>query len=78
FSTGFDIPNLDVVFIARPVNSPVLFNQMIGRGTRGVKMGGEDSFILVQVIDKIKSRFIGFDPYEQYGFWDNNWKNDSM
>lgn len=78
FSTGFDVPNLDVVFIARPVNSPVLFNQMVGRGTRGVKMGGEDSFILVQVIDKIKSRFIGFDPYSQYGFWDNNWKNDSV
>ena len=75
FSTGFDVPNLDVVFIARPVNSPVLFNQIIGRGTRGEKMGGKSEFILVQVIDKIKSRFIGFDPYEQYGFWDKHWKN---
>ena len=75
FSTGFDVPNLDVVFIARPVNSPVLFNQIVGRGTRGEKMGGEPEFTLVQVIDKIKSRYIGFDPYEQYGFWDKHWKD---
>lgn len=75
FSTGFDVPNLDVVFIARPVNSPVLFNQMIGRGTRGPKMGGGPTFILVQVIDKIKSRFIEIDPYEQYSFWHESWKN---
>ncbi len=74
FSAGFDVPKLDIVFIGRPVNSPVLFNQMVGRGTRGKKVGGKPTFILVQVIDKIKSRFIGFDPYEQYGFWDEHWK----
>ena len=74
YSTGFDVPKLDVVFIGRPVNSPVLFNQMVGRGTRGPKMNGGDSFILVQVIDKIKSRFVDFDPYSQYGFWDDNWR----
>ena len=76
FSTGFDVPKLDVVFIGRPVNSPVLFNQMVGRGTRGKKVNGKSTFILVQVIDKIKSRFIGFDPYEQYGFWDVHWENN--
>lgn len=74
FSTGFDVPKLDVVVIGRPINSPVLLNQVIGRGTRGPKMGSEsDSFILVQVIDKIHSR-LSFQPYEQYGFWDKNWK----
>jgi len=76
FSTGFDVPKLDVVFIARPVNSPVLFNQMIGRGTRGPKMGGDKTYTLVQVIDKVPSRLIGFDPYEQYGFWDVHWKEN--
>lgn len=78
FSTGFDVPKLDVVFIARPVNSPVLFNQMIGRGTRGIKMGGKSTYTLIQVIDKIPSRFIGFDPYSQYGFWDVHWKNNLL
>lgn len=74
FSTGFDVPNLDLVFIARPVNSPVLFNQMIGRGTRGIKMGGKEEFTLVQVIDKIKANFGDFDPYAQYRFWDTDWQ----
>jgi len=78
FSAGFDVPNLNIVFIARPVNSPVLFNQIVGRGTRGKKMGGKSEFLLVQVIDKIKSRFIGFDPYEQFGFWDKHWKTDQI
>ena len=77
FATGFDVPDLDVIFIGRPVNSPVLFNQMVGRGTRGTKMGAKkSSFTLVQVIDKIKSNFDDFDPYEQYRFWDEYWKHD--
>jgi hypothetical protein len=48
----------------------------VGRGTRGEKMGGKSEFILVQVVDKIKSPFLNFKPYEQYGFWDNHWKNE--
>ena len=77
FSTGFDVPDLDVVFIARPINSPVLFNQIVGRGTRGIKMGAQkDSFTLVQVIDKLNTPFADFDPYEQYGFWDEYWRHD--
>ncbi len=73
FSTGFDVPQLDVVFIGRPVMSPVLFNQMVGRGTRGISMNGKKSFLLVQVIDDIRSGSSKFDPYEQYGYWDENW-----
>ena len=56
FSTGVDVREeiLMLFFIARPVNSPVLFNQMVGRGTRTrERLGGGDSFTLVQVIDKI-------------------------
>jgi DNA repair protein RadD len=74
FSTGFDVPKLDVVFIGRPVNSPVLFNQIVGRGTRGKVMGGENTFRLVQVIDKITTGDKKFDPYRHYSFWDKNWK----
>jgi len=77
FATGFDVPDLDVVFIARPINSPVLFNQMVGRGTRGTRMGAKkSSFSLVQVIDKIISPYADFDPYEQYRYWDEYWGND--
>ncbi len=73
FSTGFDVPNLDVVFIARPVNSPVLFNQIAGRGTRGLKMNGTAEHILLQVIDKIPPKFADVNPYEQFDFWDDVW-----
>lgn len=74
FSTGFDVPNLDVIFIGRPINSPVLFNQMVGRGTRGLKMGGKEYFTLIQVIDQIFDN--DFDPYKNYSQWDNTWKNN--
>jgi len=37
-------------------------------------MNGTSKNILVQVIDKTKSKFIGFNPYRQYEFWDDNWK----
>ena len=76
FSTGFDVPNLDVVFISRPINSPVLFNQIVGRGTRGPKMGGHESFILVQVMDNIHTEY-EFNPYKHYARWDDNWRNNS-
>jgi len=74
FSTGFDVPSLDVIFIARPVNSPVLFNQIAGRGTRGLKMSGTKEHILLQVVDKVPPAFADVNPYEQFDFWDNVWK----
>jgi DNA repair protein RadD len=78
FSTGFDVPDLDVVFIGRPVNSPVLLSQIIGRGTRGPKMGSKkNSFELVQVTDIIETNDGNFNPYEQYVYWDKNWKDQS-
>ena len=51
FSTGFDAPNIDVVFIARPTNSVVRHQQMIGRGLRGPKMGGTEHCTIYRVSD---------------------------
>lgn len=53
FSTGFDAPNIDVVFIARPTTSIVLHQQMIGRGMRGPKMGGTETFRLYRIVDDL-------------------------
>ncbi len=39
-TTGFDDPKIDCVYVTRMTKSPVLFNQMIGRGMRGSIMGG--------------------------------------
>jgi DNA repair protein RadD len=52
-ATGFDAPGIDVVFIARPTKSLVLYSQMIGRGMRGPAVGGTTSFRLIDVIDNI-------------------------
>ena len=40
-TTGFDAPNIDCVFISRPVSSIILYSQIIGRGIRGPMMGGK-------------------------------------
>lgn len=53
FSIGFDAPNIDVVFIARPTKSLVLHQQMIGRGMRGPAMGGTREFLLYRIVDNM-------------------------
>lgn len=39
-TTGFDLPVISDVFLARETKSPVLYKQMIGRGLRGALYGG--------------------------------------
>jgi len=48
-TTGFDAPKTDVVFIARPTTSPVLYHQMVGRGLRGPKLRGTSKCVIVDV-----------------------------
>jgi DNA repair protein RadD len=52
-STGFDEPKIDVVFIARPTNSIVLYSQIIGRGLRGPLIGGTEYCEIYSVVDNI-------------------------
>ena len=53
-TTGFDSPNIKCVFITRPTNSIVLYSQMLGRGLRGPKMGGNEECTLIDVRDNLK------------------------
>ena len=68
-TTGFDAPNTKAVIIARPTTSIVLYSQMIGRGLRGPLMGGNETCILVDVIDNlvnmpnVSNAFQFFDEY---------------
>ena len=39
-TTGFDAPKVSHVVMARPTVSQVLYEQMVGRGLRGVAFGG--------------------------------------
>ncbi|CAG8533842.1 1163_t:CDS:10 [Acaulospora morrowiae] len=45
FTEGADIPNIDCIIMSRPTKSPVLFQQMIGRGMR-LAEGKEDCLVL--------------------------------
>ena len=53
FREGFDAPKTRVIIVARPVYSPNLYFQMIGRGLRGVKNGGNDRCLILNVRDNI-------------------------
>ena len=68
-TTGFDAPKIDVVFIARPTLSIVLYSQMIGRGLRGPAIGGKPICKLIDVVDSIemyKNPDNVYDYFEQY------------
>ena len=53
FREGFDAPKTRAIIVARPVYSPNLYFQMIGRGLRGPKNGGNDRCLIVNVRDNI-------------------------
>lgn len=69
-TTGFDAPKTDVVFIARPTASVVLYSQMIGRGLRGPELGGTETCTLIDVRDNIDG-FVG--QTDLYSYFDEYW-----
>jgi DNA repair protein RadD len=50
-TTGFDAPKADVVCITRPTTSAILYEQMVGRGLRGLKNGGTKECLVLDVQD---------------------------
>lgn len=51
-TTGFDAPKINVVCITRPTASPLLYEQMVGRGLRGPKNGGKPYCLVLDVQDQ--------------------------
>jgi superfamily II DNA or RNA helicase len=69
-TTGFDAPRIKTVIITRPTTSIVLYSQMVGRGLRGKKMGGND---ICRIID-IKDNYLDFGAIENiYDYFDGYW-----
>lgn len=68
-TTGFDSTNIRCVFITRPTKSVILYSQMIGRGLRGIKMGGNAECKLIDLQDNVEQftneceSFMHFDSY---------------
>lgn len=52
-TTGFDAPATDLIVIARPVFSPSLYMQMVGRGLRGPLNGGKSVCRILTVQDNL-------------------------
>ena len=55
FREGFDAPATRAIVVARPVYSPNLYFQMIGRGLRGIKNGGNNRCLILNVEDNIEN-----------------------
>ena len=70
-ATGFDAPTVDVVCIARPTKSPVLYSQMIGRGLRGPSVGGTEQCLVLEVLDNFVGQPDQDGLYSQFkDYWD--------
>ena len=54
-STGIDIPKLNRLIITRPVGSPILYSQIIGRALRGPKNGGNPVNTVINVRDNLRN-----------------------
>jgi superfamily II DNA or RNA helicase len=52
---GFDAPRTNAVVIARPTFSPNVYQQMIGRGLRGPRNGGNESCTILDVRDNVQN-----------------------
>ena len=55
FREGFDAPKTRAIIVARPVYSPNLYFQMIGRGLRGELNGGSACCLILDVEDNIEN-----------------------
>ncbi|CAJ1493898.1 DEAD/DEAH box helicase [[Mycobacterium] kokjensenii] len=70
-TTGFDAPQTSGAVIARPTKSLVLFSQMVGRATRGLKAGGNKTAQVATVVD---TRLPGFcNMAEAFDNWEDVW-----
>ncbi len=49
-TTGVDVPDIKTIFLTRPTESPILYAQMIGRGSRRIP-GKKDKFYIVEFTD---------------------------
>lgn len=67
-TTGFDAPATDLIVIARPVFSPALYMQMVGRGLRGPLNGGKAACRILTVQDNLDlySDQLAHHYFEQY------------
>lgn len=52
-STGIDVPNINKIIITRPIGSPLLYSQILGRALRGPKNGGNETNTVITIKDNL-------------------------
>ncbi|MFD3156740.1 DEAD/DEAH box helicase [Haloimpatiens sp. FM7330] len=52
-TTGFDAPKTRNIVICRPINSDILYEQIVGRGIRGTRFGGTEECDVIDFSDNI-------------------------
>lgn len=70
-TTGFDAPRTSAAIIARPTKSLVLYSQMIGRATRGPRVGGNAKAEILTVVDRQLPGFHNIS--EAFHNWEDVW-----
>ncbi len=75
-TTGFDAPETSAVLIGRPTQSLVLYSQMVGRGLRGTKAGGNTEAEIVTVVDRDIKGFS--DVSAAFTNWDDRWPGSAL
>lgn len=61
-STGVDIPALEAIVFLRPIRSRILFDQMMGRGTRRCDEIAKESFLVFDAVG-VLPYFAGSSPF---------------
>ena len=75
-TTGFDAPKISAAVIARPTRSLVLYSQMVGRATRGPKVGGNTQAEIVTVVDP---HLPGFGSIaDAFKNWEDVWNDSAL
>jgi len=69
-ATGYDCPSVSHVVLGVPIGSPILFEQIVGRVSRGPEVGGTRTGYIWQVDDNLHMN--GY-PASYYRFRDYDW-----
>lgn len=66
-TTGFDIPHVDTLMLCRPTFSGILYEQMVGRGLRGPRVGGTERCLIIDFTEN-------FERFERPLAWQRWWE----
>ena len=70
-ATGYDCPSVAHVVLATEVRSPILFEQIVGRGSRGPLVGGNARATVWQFEDHLAMHGL---PQSYYRYMDYDWR----